>query len=418
MKEDIKNPGLIESGERKISWAEQQMPVLRQIREQFSEDQPLQGLRIAASLHVTSETAHLVKVLRDLGAEVALCAANPLSTQDEVVAALAQEKGVSVFAKRGANHALYYESIDRVLDTHPNLVLDNGADLVSELHKQRPNHLNEILGATEETTTGVARLQSMARNKVLKFPVIAVNNAKSKYLFDNKHGTGQSTLDGIIRATNMLLAGKNLVICGYGWCGKGIALRAKGMGAIVTIVEINPMHALEAAMDGFFVTTMDQAAQIGNIFVTATGDLNVIRRRHFEQMKSGALLCNAGHFNSEIEIQALEEMAQAKEEVRPYLSAYHLADDKTLMLLAEGRLVNLSCAEGHPAAVMDMSFANQVFSILHLAQKHRDLQPRVYSVPKELDERVALLKLQAMGIQIDQRTQEQIDYQVAWEIGT
>lgn len=417
MKEDINNPGLIESGERKISWAEQQMPVLRQIREQFSEEQPLQGLRIAASLHVTSETAHLVKVLRDLGAEVALCAANPLSTQDEVVAALAQEANISVFAKRGANHALYYAYIDKVLDTRPNILLDNGADLVSELHKQRPNHLNEILGATEETTTGVARLHSMARNHVLKFPVIAVNNAKSKYLFDNRHGTGQSTLDGIIRATNMLLAGKNLVICGYGWCGKGIALRAKGMGAIVTVVEINPMHALEAAMDGFFVTTMTQAAQIGDIFVTATGDLNVIRRRHFEQMKSGALLCNAGHFNSEIEIQALEEMAQSKEEVRPYLAAYHLAD-KSLLLLAEGRLVNLTCAEGHPAAVMDMSFANQVFSTLHLAQQHRSLQPRVYPVPKELDERVAHLKLQAMGIQIDQRTQEQMDYQVAWEIGT
>jgi len=417
VKEDMTTPDLIESGKRKISWAEQQMPVLRQIREQFSQEQPLKSLRLAASLHVTSETAHLVRVLRDLGAEVALCAANPLSTQDEVVAALAEEEGISVFAKRGANHALYYEYIDRVLDTHPNIVLDNGADLVSELHKQRPNHLNEILGATEETTTGVARLHSMARNNVLKFPIIAVNNAKSKYLFDNRHGTGQSTLDGIIRATNMLLAGKNLVICGYGWCGKGIALRAKGMGAIVIVVEINPMHALEAAMDGFFVTTMEQAAQLGDIFVTATGDLNVIRRRHFEQMKPGALLCNAGHFNSEIEIQALEEMAQRKEEVRPYLSAYHLKD-KYLLLLAEGRLVNLTCAEGHPAAVMDMSFANQVFSTLYLAQQHRSLKPRVYPVPQELDERVALLKLNAMGIQIDQRTQEQLDYQVAWEIGT
>ncbi|HEY9840086.1 MAG TPA: adenosylhomocysteinase [Candidatus Obscuribacterales bacterium] len=414
---DIKHPELAPAGQKKIDWADQQMPVLREIRQQFTQSQPFKQLRIAACMHVTSETACLVLTLKAGGAQVAICASNPLSTQDDVAAALVKEHEISVFAQRDEDNATYYSHIDQVLATHPQLVIDDGADLISELHKQRPDLLPEILGATEETTTGVARLSSMARNGVLKFPVIAVNNARSKYLFDNRYGTGQSTVDGIMRATNMLLAGKNMVICGYGWCGKGIAMRAKGLGAIAIVVEINPMNALEAAMDGFFVTTMDRAAELGDIFVTASGDLNVIRRRHFELMKPGALLANAGHFNSEIEIQALEEMARDKEEIRPYLMAYKLPN-KNLYLLGEGRLVNLSCGEGHPASVMDMSFANQALSLAHLAQQHRSFGPRVYPVPEEIDERVARLKLLAMGIQIDSRTQEQLDYQVNWESGT
>lgn len=323
MKHDINDLSLAEAGQKKILWAEQQMPVLRRLRQQYAQSRPLAGLRVGACLHVTAETAALLLALQAAGAEVVLCAANPLSTQDDAAAALVKAHGIAVFARRDEDNATYYRHIDEVLDARPNLLLDDGADLISEMHKQRPEQLSEVIGATEETSTGVVRMQSMARSGVLKFPIIAVNNARSKYLFDNCHGTGQSTVDGIIRATNMLLAGKNLVVCGYGWCGKGVAMRAKGLGAITIVVEINPMQALEAAMDGFFVTTMDHAAELGDIFVTATGDLNVIRGRHFERMKSGSLLCNAGHFNSEIEIQALEDMADAKEEVRPYVAAYH-----------------------------------------------------------------------------------------------
>lgn len=417
MQHDVSNLELAPAGLKKIVWAEQQMPVLQQIHRQFTPSLPLKDMRIGACLHVTPETAYLLQTLKAGGAEVAICASNPLSTQDDVAAALVRDHGISVFARRDEDNATYYRHIDQVLDTRPHLIIDDGADLISELHKQRPDLLPGILGATEETTTGVARLSSMARSGVLKFPIIAVNNARSKYLFDNRYGTGQSTVDGIMRATNMLLAGKTMVVCGYGWCGKGIAMRAKGLGAITIVVEINPMHALEAAMDGFFVTTMDRAAELGDIFVTASGDLNVIRRRHFGRMKSGSLLANAGHFNSEIEIQALEEMATDKQEMRPYLTAYCLPE-KTLYLLGEGRLVNLSCGEGHPAAVMDMSFAIQALSLAHLAMQHRSFVPRVYSVPEEIDERVARLKLQAMGIEIDTRTQEQLDYQVNWEVGT
>lgn len=417
MQHDIKHPELASAGVKKINWADQQMPVLRQIRQQFATTLPFKDLRVAACMHVTSETACLMLTLKAGGADVAICASNPLSTQDDVAAAMVHEHGIAVFAQRDEDNATYYRHIDQVLSTRPHLIIDDGADLISELHKQHPDLLPNILGATEETTTGVARLSSMARGGFLKFPVIAVNNARSKYLFDNRYGTGQSTVDGIMRATNILLAGKNLVVCGYGWCGKGIAMRAKGLGAITIVVEINPMHALEAAMDGFFVTTMDRASELGDIFVTASGDLNVIRRRHFSRMKTGALLANAGHFNSEIEIQALEEMATSKEDVRPYLTAYTLPD-KNLYLLGEGRLVNLSCGEGHPAAVMDMSFANQALSLAHLTLQHRSFVPKVYSVPEEIDERVARLKLQAMGIEIDTRTQEQLDYQVSWELGT
>ncbi len=413
---DIQTPDAFEQGLKKIAWAQQQMPVLRQIEAQVSEEKPLKGLRVAASLHVTSETARLTQVLKAAGADVALCACNPLSTQDEVAAALVKE-GVQVFAKRGEDNATYYEHIDAVLDTAPHLIMDNGADLITELHKQRKDLVPDVLGATEETATGIARLNSMARSNLLKFPIISVNNAKSKYLFDNRYGTGQSTLDAIMRSTNMLLAGKNIVIAGYGWCGKGIAARAKGLGAIVIVVEINPMQALEAAMDGFFVTTMERAAELGEVFITATGDLNVIRQEHFERMKSGALLCNAGHFNSEIEVPALESLSQSKEEMRPYLWRYELGE-KHLLLLAEGRLVNLTCGEGHPAAVMDMSFANQILTLCHLARFHRSLGQRVYPVPQDIDEKVARLKLQAMGIELGERTREQMDYQLSWESGT
>ncbi len=414
---DIQNLDTAPIGHKKIAWAQQQMPVLRQIQEQVSQELPLKGLRVGASLHITSETARLAQVLKAAGAEVALCACNPLSTQDEVAAALVTEN-IQVFARRGEDNATYYKHIDAVLDTTPHLLLDNGGDLITEMHKQRKDLLPEVIGATEETTTGIARLNSMARSGLLKFPVIAVSNAKSKYLFDNRYGTGQSTLDAIMRSTNALMAGKNIVIAGYGWCGKGIAARARGLGAIVTIVEINPMQALEAAMDGFLVTPMERAATFGEIFITATGDINVIRAEHFDVMKSGAILCNAGHFNSEIEVLALEALARQKEEMRPYLWRYEMAADKHLLLLAEGRLVNLTCGEGHPAAVMDMSFANQLLTILHLARFHRSLGQRVYPVPQDIDERVALLKLQAMGIELGTRTQEQEDYQLSWESGT
>lgn len=413
---DIQNIDTAPLGQKKIAWAQQQMPVLRQLQEQLSQEQPLKGLRIGASLHITSETAYLAQVLKSAGADIALCACNPLSTQDEVAAALVHE-GIQVFARRGEDNATYYRHIDAVLDTAPNILLDNGADLITEMHKQRKDLLPGVIGATEETTTGIARMNSMARSNLLKFPVISVNNAKSKYLFDNRYGTGQSTLDAIMRSTNALMAGKNVVVAGYGWCGKGIAARARGLGAIVTVVEINPMQALEAAMDGFHVTPMEKAATLGEIFITATGDISVIRAEHFEAMKSGAVLCNAGHFNSEIEVPALESLAQQKEEMRPYLWRYDMGD-KHILLLAEGRLVNLTCGEGHPAAVMDMSFANQILTVLHLARFHRSLGQRVYPVPQDIDERVALLKLQAMGIELGKRTQEQEDYQLSWESGT
>ncbi len=413
---DISNLDAAPMGLKKIAWAQQQMPVLRQLQEQVSQEQPLKGLRVGASLHITSETAHLAQVLKAAGAEVALCACNPLSTQDEVAAALVTQD-VQVFARRGEDNATYYRHIDAVLDTAPHILLDNGADLITEMHKQRKDLVPEVIGATEETTTGIARLNSMARSNLLQFPVISVNNAKSKYLFDNRYGTGQSTLDAIMRSTNALMAGKNIVVAGYGWCGKGIAARARGLGAIVTVVEINPMQALEAAMDGFHVTPMEKAATFGEIFITATGDINVIRAEHFEKMKPGAVLCNAGHFNSEIEVPALESLAKDKQEMRPYLWRYDLGD-KDVLLLAEGRLVNLTCGEGHPAAVMDMSFANQVLSVLHLARFHRSLGQRVYPVPQDIDERVALLKLQAMGIELGKRTQEQENYQMSWESGT
>ncbi len=414
---DISDPSLAPSGMSKILWADNNMTVLSQVRQQFESRQPFQGYRIGACLHVTAETANLMRTLKAGGAEVALCSSNPLSTQDDIAAALATELDIPVFARRGEDNITYYKHINAVLDSRPHLTLDDGADLISELHKKRKEQLPEVIGGTEQTTTGVTRLSSMARNGVLQFPVMAVNNAKSKYLFDNRYGTGQSTIDALMRSTNILLAGKNMVVCGYGWCGKGVAMRARGLGAIVIVVEVNPLHALEAAMDGFFVTHMDQAAQLGDIFITATGDLNVIRRKHFAAMKDAAILCNAGHFNSEIEIQALEELASHKEEVRPLVDCYHLPD-KRLYLLAQGRLINLSCGDGHPASVMDMSFANQALSLEHLVKHHRQLDKKVYPVPTDIDEEVALMKLQGMGIQLQLRTREQEDYQLAWELGT
>lgn len=398
---DIAFPDLAEAGRRKIAWADQQMPVLQQIRREFTAHQPLSGLRLAASLHVTAETANLLRTLQAGGAEVMLCASDPLSTQDDIAASLVHDFEIPVFARRAESASAHYRQAQRVLDSHPQLTLDDGATLIGELHKKRKHQLSELIGGTEETTTGTTRLQSMARHGSLQYPVIAVNEARTTRLSDHRYGTGQSTLDGLVRATNILLAGKHLVLCGYGWSGKGIALRAKGMGAVVIIVEVNPVQALEAALDGFFVTNMAYAAELGEIFITATGDLNVIRDEHFKVMKDGAILCNAGHFNSEIEIPALEEMATHKEEMRPGVMAYH-APDKTLYLLAEGRLINLTAAEGHPAAVMDMSFANQALSLEYLVKHQRDLGPRVYPVPPEIDGRVAILKLQAMGIKIDQ----------------
>lgn len=414
---DIADPNQAPSGMSKILWADNNMTVLRQVRQQFETRQPFKGLRIGACLHVTAETANLLRTLKAGGAEVSLCASNPLSTQDDIAAALATELDIPVFARRGEDNITYYKHINAVLDSRPHLTLDDGADLISELHKKRKEQLPEIMGGTEQTTTGVTRLTSMARNGVLQFPVMAVNNAKSKYLFDNRYGTGQSTIDALMRSTNILLAGKNVVVCGYGWCGKGVAMRARGLGAIVIVVEVNPLHALEAAMDGFFVTDIDHAAQLGEIFITATGDLNVIRRKHFATMKDAAILCNAGHFNSEIEIQALEELASHKEEVRPLVECYHLPD-KRLYLLAQGRLINLSCGDGHPASVMDMSFANQALSLEYLVKHHAQLDKKVYPVPTDIDEEVALLKLQGMGIRIQLRTREQEDYQLAWELGT
>lgn len=418
MSYDIKDIQLAPSGRTKIAWSRQQMPVLAQIRGFFEKEQPLQGFKIAACLHVTSETACLLSLLKAAGARVALAAANPLSTQDDVAAALVADEDIAVYAHRDEDNATYYKHLDQLLDTQPHLILDNGADLISGLHKHRGDQIHDTLGAIEETTTGLARLNSMMRMGLLKFPVVAINEARSKYLFDNRYGTGQSTLDSIMRATNMLLAGKVVVVCGYGWCGRGIANRARGLGASVVVVEINPIKALEAAMEGYLVRPMQQASEMGDLFITATGDLNVIRREHFGSMKHGAVLCNAGHFNSEIDISTLEQLAQHKSQLRPYVDAYTLEDGRVLTLLAEGRLVNLTCGEGHPASVMDMSFANQALALAHLAQHHRSLSPRLYPVPEDIDEQVAQLKLQAMGIEIDQRTQEQLDYQISWEMGT
>ena len=415
---DVKDLNLAAQGQDLIDWAAREMPVLTLIRERFSKEQPLKGLKVAACLHVTSETANLMLTLKAGGADVALCASNPLSTNDAVAAALAAQHGIKTYAIRGEDNDTYYQHIEAALDHHPALTMDDGADLVSVLHKSRQDQLPEVIGGTEETTTGVVRLRAMAERGVLRYPIVAVNEADTKHMFDNRYGTGQSTIDGIIRATNVLIAGKTFVIAGYGWVGRGLASRAKGHGADVVITEVDSVKALEAAMDGFRVMKMDEAAVDGDIFVTVTGDINVLDRKHFETMKDGAILANSGHFNSEINLKALDEMATGVRQVRPSVQEYKLADGRRLHVLAEGRLINLAAAEGHPAAVMDMSFANQALCAEYMARHAKTLERKVYDVPDEIDAEVARLKLKAMRIEIDTLTAEQQHYLTSWEEGT
>lgn len=414
----IADASLASEGIRRIHWAAREMPVLRQIRERFANEKPLEGLRIAACLHVTTETANLLLALKDGGAEAAICASNPLSTQDDVAAALVHEYGIPTFAIKGEDSETYYSHINSALDTKPHITMDDGADLVATLHSERTSELDGLVGGTEETTTGVIRLRSLAEEGRLRYPIVAVNDADTKHFFDNRYGTGQSTLDGITRATNILWAGKTVVVAGYGWCGRGVALRARGMGAQTIVTEINPIHALEAAMDGHQVMSMDEAAKVGDIFITLTGGMKAVGRRHIEVMKDGALLANSGHFNVEIDIPALEEMADAKREARPFVEEYMMGDGRNLYLLGEGRLINLAAAEGHPSAVMDMSFADQALSAEYLAKFAHSLQPQVYDVPRDIDEEVGRLKLLSMGITIDTLTTEQEEYLASWEVGT
>jgi adenosylhomocysteinase len=415
---DIKNPKLADGGRLRIEWAEQEMPVLRSIRERFAKQRPLAGLRLATCLHVTTETANLLHTLQVGGADVVVAASNPLSTQDDVAAALVTHFEIPVFAIKGEDHATYYQHIHSALDTHPQMTMDDGADLVSTLHKERPEQCAEVMGGMEETTTGVIRLRAMAAAGALRFPIIAVNDSMTKHFFDNRYGTGQSTIDGIVRATNILLAGKTFVVSGYGWCGKGLSMRARGIGANVVVTEIEPLAALEAVMDGFRVMPMDEAAAIGDIFCTVTGDVNVIDRPDFEKMKDGAIVANSGHFNVEINIQALEIMAVGKRKMREFVDQYTLADGRKINLLAEGRLINLSAAEGHPASVMDMSFANQALSAEYMKAHARELGKSVHRLPEELDREIARLKLAGMGIHIDALTKEQQKYLTSWEEGT
>lgn len=415
---DVRDEGLAIQGRSRIEWAEQEMPVLRLIRERFTRERPLKGLKIGACLHVTTETANLMRTLVEGGADVVLCASNPLSTQDDVAASLVAHWEVPVYAIKGEDNQTYYSHISSVLDSNPNITMDDGADLVSTIHKERTELIEHIIGGTEETTTGVIRLRAMAADGALKFPVVAVNDAQTKHFFDNRYGTGQSTIDGILRATNVLFAGKTVVIAGYGWVSRGIASRARGMGAHVVVTEVDPLRALEAAMDGYQVMTMLDAARVGDIFITATGDTHIIDRAHMQVMKDGALLANSGHFNVEINIPALEGMAQEKRRVREFVDQYRLPDGRRLNLLGEGRLINLAAAEGHPASVMDMSFANQALAAEFIAQHHGELKPQVYSVPPDIDADIARLKLAAMGIHIDTLTAEQAKYLTSWEEGT
>jgi adenosylhomocysteinase len=412
----VRDISLAEQGKRMIEWASMHMPVLRQIRERFEEEKPLKGLRVGACLHVTKETAVLVEALIAGGAKVYLCGSNPLSTQDDTAAALAEER-VNIYAWREQKTDEYYWCIDRVLDKEPMVTLDDGADLVSTIHAKRTEMLGNVKGGTEETTTGVIRLRAMAKDGALKYPIVAVNDAYTKYLFDNRYGTGQSTIDGILRATSILLAGKNFVVGGYGWCARGIAMRARGMGAKVIVTEVDPLKALEAVMDGFMVMPMREAAGIGDIFVTSTGDINVIRREHMERMKDGAILANSGHFNVEVSIPDLESLSASKRIMRPNTEEYKLKDGRRLYLLGEGRLVNLAAAEGHPSEVMDMSFADQALCVEHIA-KNPKMAAGVYDVPEEIDRLVAKLKLKGMGIEIDELTEEQKKYLSSWKTGT
>ena len=415
---DVKDLGLAEQGKRKIEWSNQQMPVLQLIRKRFIKEQPLKGIRIAACLHVTSETANLAITLRDAGADVVVCGSNPLSTQDEVAASLVRDFNIPTYAIKGEDNATYYAHINAALDHKPQITMDDGADLVTTLFTKRSDLLSHCMGGTEETTTGVLRLRAMAKDGTLKYPVIAINDADTKHLFDNRYGTGQSTMDGILRATNLLIAGLKLVVAGYGWCGRGVAMRAKGLGADVIVCEINPTRALEAVMDGFRVMPMGEAARLGDIFVTVTGNKNVLAAEHFDRMKDGAVLCNSGHFNVEIDIPALEKLASAKRPARPFVDEFAMRDGRKLYLLGEGRLINLASAEGHPASVMDMSFANQALSVEYLLKHSKELGREVYSVPEAIDRQVAKLKLESMGVGIDKLTPEQEHYLVSWQEGT
>lgn len=418
MKYDIKDINLAKKGKLRIEWAAQEMPVLRSISERFKKEKPLKGFRLAACLHVTTETANLMDTLKEGGAEVVLCASNPLSTQDDVAASLVKFSNIPVFAIKGEDNKIYYRHINDTLSFKPHMTMDDGADLVSTLHKTKKDLLANIIGGTEETTTGVIRLRAMAEKGVLKYPIIAVNDAYTKYLFDNRYGTGQSTIDGIMRATNRLIAGSVFVVSGYGWCGKGIAMRAKGLGAKVIVAEVNPLRALEATMDGFEVMPVKEASKIGNIFVTATGDISVISKECFSVMKDGAILSNSGHFNVEIAIDDLKKMSKSRRMIRDFVEEFTLKNGRRIYLLGEGRLINLAAAEGHPSAVMDMSFANQALCAEYMAKNFKKLQKKVYSVPEKIDKDIATLKLRAMGIKIDTLTAEQKKYLESWEMGT
>ena len=418
MEFDVKDIGLADKGKLRIEWANQNMPVLNLILKRFAKEKPLAGVRLGLCLHVTTETASLCKTLKAAGAEVSLCASNPLSTQDDVAASLVKHDKIPVYAIKGEDNETYYRHINAVLDARPMMTMDDGADLVSTIHSERTDLIKNIIGGTEETTTGVIRLRSMAEKKVLKFPVVAVNDADTKHFFDNRYGTGQSTMDGIIRATNRLVAGTYFVVAGYGWCGRGLAMRAQGMGAKIIVTEIDPLKALEAVMDGYQVMPMAEAAMVGDFFCTVTGDINVIRAEHFKVMKDGAIVANSGHFNVELDLPALEEMSKKKRMIREFVEEYTLPSGRRINVLGEGRLVNLAAAEGHPSSVMDMSFANQALSAEFMVKNGKALKKTVYTVPKEIDAEIARLKLAAMGIKIDKLTKEQEEYLASWEMGT
>lgn len=418
MKYDIKDIGLAKKGKLRIEWANEYMKVLELIREHFRQEKPLKGLKIACCLHVTTETANLAYTLKEGGANVVICASNPLSTQDDVAASMVKDFNIPTFAIKGEDNKTYYRHIESVLDAKPNITMDDGADLVSMIHKSKKHLVKDIIGGTEETTTGVIRLKSLDRQGMLMYPIVAVNDADTKHFFDNRYGTGQSTIDGIVRATNVLLAGSVLVVAGYGWCGRGMAMRARGMGANVVVTEIDPLKALEAVMDGYQVMAMKDAALIGDIFVTLTGDINVIRKEHFEIMKDGAIVANSGHFNVEIDIAGLKKISKKQRSVREFVEEYTLKDGRRINLLGEGRLINLAAAEGHPASVMDMSFANQALSCEYIAKNHKKLQNKVYKVPEFVDKNIAKLKLNSLGIKIDVLTKEQKNYLESWELGT
>jgi len=418
VKFDIRDINLADKGKLRIEWAKQSMPVLSMVKERFAEQQPLRGIKVSACLHVTTETANLMDTLKAGGAEVALCASNPLSTQDDAAASLVKHFGVPVFAIKGEDKETYYRHIESAIEFGPHITMDDGADTISVLHSQRRDLIPQVIAGTEETTTGVIRLKSMEKKGVLAYPVIAVNDAQTKHFFDNRYGTGQSTIDGILRATNLLLAGTRFVVCGYGWCGRGVAMRAKGMGSNVIIVETDPLRALEAVMDGYAVMPILEAAGVGEIFVTVTGDIHVLRREHFLEMKDGAVISNAGHFNVEIDIDALQALAASHRPVREFIEEYTLPNGRRINLLGEGRLINLASAEGHPASVMDMSFANQALSVEFAVKNRGRLEKKVYSVPEEIDSGIARLKLKAIGITIDELTEEQKKYLASWDMGT